>query len=88
MPISASSYRSRTYTSAEDTSCARAITLNIATGHATFEPLRERQHDDLPFAVCLGVWAHEQAVEKQEYISFPTEVLAAEPVNFIGGHRS
>jgi hypothetical protein len=48
---------------------------NIATGHAAFEPLREGQHDDLLFAVCLGVWAWERAIEKEEYISFPGEVL-------------
>jgi hypothetical protein len=48
---------------------------NIATGHAAFEPLREGQHDDLLFAVCLGVWAWERAIEKQEYRSFPGEAL-------------
>jgi hypothetical protein len=48
---------------------------NIATGHAAFEPLREGQHDDLLFAVCLGVWAWERAIEKKEYISFPGEAL-------------
>jgi hypothetical protein len=53
---------------------------NIATGHAAFEPLREGQHDDLLFAVCLGVWAWERAIEKEEYISFPGEVLGWVPI--------
>jgi hypothetical protein len=53
---------------------------NIATGHAAFEPLREGQHDDLLFAVCLGVWAWERAIEKQENISFPGEVLGWVPL--------
>jgi hypothetical protein len=48
---------------------------NLNTGYAAFEPLREGQHDDLLFATCLGVWAWERAIEKQEYLSFPGEVL-------------
>jgi hypothetical protein len=48
---------------------------NLATGYAAFEPLREGQHDDLLFAVCLGVWAWERAIEKQEYIAWPGEIL-------------
>jgi hypothetical protein len=47
--------------------------------------LRDDQHDDLLFAVCLGVWAWERAIEKTEYISFPGEVLAEGPINIIGG---
>ncbi len=58
---------------------------NLATGHAGFEPLREGQHDDLLFATCLGVWAWERAIEKQEYISFPGEwELEGVPVNVVG----
>ncbi len=49
---------------------------NIATGHAAFEPLRSGQHDDLLFAVCLGVWAWEQATPKKKHISFPNQILA------------
>lgn len=48
---------------------------NLATGHAAFEPLREGQHDDLLFAVCLGVWAWERGTTREEYISWPEEVL-------------
>ena len=46
---------------------------NLATGYAGFEPLREGQHDDLLFATCLGVWAWERAIRKEEYRSFPGE---------------
>jgi hypothetical protein len=48
---------------------------NIATGHAAFEPLREGQHDDLLFAVCLNTWAWEQATRKQKYLSWPGHIL-------------
>jgi hypothetical protein len=48
---------------------------NLATGYAAFEPLREGQHDDLLFAVCLGIWAWELGTRKEEYISWPGEVL-------------
>jgi hypothetical protein len=58
---------------------------NLATGYAGFEPLREGQHDDLLFATCLGVWAWERAIEKQEYRSFPGEwALEGVPVNVVG----
>jgi hypothetical protein len=49
---------------------------NLSTSHAAFEPLREGQHDDLLFAVCLGIWAWERAIEKIEYRRFPGELLA------------
>ncbi len=49
---------------------------NIATGHTAFEPLREGQHDDLLFAVCLGCWAWEQGTPRKKYISFPNQILA------------
>ena len=48
---------------------------NLATGYAAFEPLREGQHDDLLFAVCLGIWAWERALRKIEYLRFPGEIL-------------
>jgi hypothetical protein len=48
---------------------------NISTGYAAFEPLRDGQHDDLLFAVCLGVWAWERAIEKKEHVSFPGELV-------------
>lgn len=48
---------------------------NLAIGYAAFEPLRDGQHDDLLFAVCLGVWAWEQAIEKVEYLSWPNQIL-------------
>jgi len=61
---------------------------NLATGYAGFEPLREGQHDDLLFATCLGVWAWQHAIEKQEYISFPGEwALEGLPVNVVGKLR-
>ncbi len=49
---------------------------NINTGHAAFEPLRSGQHDDLLFAVCLGVWAWEQGTKKEKYLRFPNQLLA------------
>lgn len=49
---------------------------NIATGHTAFEPLRSGQHDDLLFAVCLGVWAWEQGTKKEKYLRFPNQLLA------------
>jgi len=61
---------------------------NLSTGHAAFEPLREGQHDDLLFAVCLGVWAWERAIEKVEYLSYPGEWVADVPINVIGERRS
>jgi hypothetical protein len=61
---------------------------NIATGHAAFEPRRDGQHDDLLFATCLGVWAWERAIGKQEYRSFPGEwALEGVPVNVVGKLR-
>jgi hypothetical protein len=49
---------------------------NLATGYTAFEPLREGQHDDLLFAVCLGIWAWERGTVKEEYISWPGQVLS------------
>jgi hypothetical protein len=49
---------------------------NIATGHVGFEPLREGQHDDLVFAVCLGAWTFDRALAKQEHIKLPAERLS------------
>src|SRR5215210_8108602 len=61
---------------------------NLATGYAGFEPLREGQHDDLLFATCLGVWAWERAIEKQEYVSYPGEwELEGVPMNVVGKLR-
>jgi hypothetical protein len=60
---------------------------NLATGYAGFEPLREGQHDDLLFATCLGVWAWERAIQKQEYISYPGELIADVPINVISYRR-
>jgi hypothetical protein len=36
------------------------LNVNIATGHMTFEPWREGEHDDLLFAVCLAGWSWER----------------------------
>ena len=60
---------------------------NFATGYAAFEPLRDGQHDDLLFATCLGVWASERAIHKEEYRSFPGEHIAEVPINVIGRGR-
>jgi hypothetical protein len=60
---------------------------NLATGYAAFEPLREGQHDDLLFATCLGVWAWERAIQKQEYISYPGELIPDVPINVVGYRR-
>jgi hypothetical protein len=48
---------------------------NLATGYAALEPLREGQHDDLLFAVCLGIWGWERGTRKEEYISWPGQIL-------------
>jgi hypothetical protein len=43
------------------------------------------QHDDLLFATCLGVWAWERAIEKQEHLSFSGEwALEGVPMNVVG----
>jgi len=60
---------------------------NLATGYAGFEPLREGQHDDLLFATCLGVWAWERAIRKEEYVSFPGEWITEVPINVFGKAR-
>jgi hypothetical protein len=62
---------------------------NITTGYAGSELLREGQHDDLLFATCLGVWAWERAIHKEEYISYPGEwALEGVPMNVVGRRRS
>jgi hypothetical protein len=33
------------------------VRINLRSGHDSFEPWREGDHDDLLFAVCLSVWA-------------------------------
>jgi hypothetical protein len=48
---------------------------NLATGHAAFEPLREGEHDDLLFAVCLACWAWERALPKKEYRTLENHIL-------------
>jgi hypothetical protein len=48
---------------------------NINTNHVSFEPLREGQHDDLLFAVCLGCWAWEFAIKKIKYLSTPNTIM-------------
>jgi hypothetical protein len=48
---------------------------NLATGHTAFEPLREGQHDDLLFAVCLGCWAWEYGTKRVKYTSTPKAIL-------------
>jgi hypothetical protein len=46
------------------------------------------QHDDLLFATCLGVWAWENAIRKQDYISYPGEwELEGVPMNAVGKAR-
>ena len=35
------------------------LKINIATGHDTYEPWRERDHDDLVLALCISLWAAE-----------------------------
>jgi hypothetical protein len=50
---------------------------NLATGHAAFEPLREGEHDDLLFAVCLSCWAFERAIPPQEHIVREHEILTS-----------
>jgi hypothetical protein len=45
------------------------------TGHDSYGPLREGQHDDLLFATCLGCWAWERGVKKEEFIGYPNEIL-------------
>jgi hypothetical protein len=52
---------------------------NIATGHVAFEPLREGQHDDLLFAVCLGCWAWEYGTKRIKHTSTPNSILTDLP---------
>ena len=49
---------------------------NAVTGHDSYGPFREGQHDDLLFATCLGCWAWERGTKKEEYIRYPNEILA------------
>jgi hypothetical protein len=53
---------------------------NIATGHNAFEPWREREHDDVLFATCLGCWAFERVIMKVEYINLYGQIVADAPV--------
>lgn len=53
------------------------IRQNLSTGHDTYGPFREREHDDLLFSVCLGLWAWERALKRLEYIAFPQSELFA-----------
>jgi hypothetical protein len=48
---------------------------NLATGNVAFEPLREGQHDDLLFAVCLGCWSWEYGTKKIKYTSTRNAIL-------------
>ena len=57
---------------------------NLGTGNAGFEPLRQGQHDDLLFATCLGEWAWERTIDKQNYIAYPGGwELEGVPVNVV-----
>jgi hypothetical protein len=49
---------------------------NIATGHTAFELLRDGEHDDLLFAVCLACWTWERALPKKEYLALKNVVLS------------
>jgi|SRR5215217_7021723 len=55
----------------EDELANYRLKQNISTGYTAFEPLREGEHDDLLFAVCLGCWAWERAIAKVDHKSFP-----------------
>jgi len=33
------------------------VRITLRSGHDTYEPWREGDHDDLLFALCLAVWA-------------------------------
>lgn len=56
---------------------------SISTGHVAFEPLREGQHDDLLFAVCLGCWAWEYGTKRIKYTSMPNAILTDIPPDFV-----
>jgi hypothetical protein len=52
--------------------------INIATGSTQFEPWREKEHDDLLFAVCLAGWAwdkrtptHLSTRRSEQYVELP-----------------
>ena len=32
------------------------LRINVKTGHDSYEPWRENQHDDLLFSLCMGCW--------------------------------
>jgi hypothetical protein len=55
------------------------LNVNIATGHMTFEPWREGEHDDLLFAVCLAGWSWEKSkvTHVDTRINPPAEVAPA-----------
>jgi hypothetical protein len=35
------------------------LKINVATGHDSYEAWRDRDHDDLVLALCIGLWAAE-----------------------------
>jgi hypothetical protein len=39
--------------------------VNIATGHTSFEPWRESDHDDLLFALALALWGWQQGTPRR-----------------------
>jgi hypothetical protein len=48
-------------------------TVNISTGHASFEPWRDSQHDDLLFLLALCTWRftrRERKVRGMRVVSF------------------
>ncbi|MBV9452804.1 MAG: hypothetical protein JOZ19_01585 [Rubrobacter sp.] len=44
------------------------LTFSTKTGHDTYEPWRESEHDYLLFAICLGTWGWERAIKRVEYV--------------------
>lgn len=51
------------------------LNVNISTGHMSFEPWREGEHDDLLFAVCLAGWSWER--QRVKHVDTPASPVFA-----------
>ena len=52
------------------------LKVNVSTSHVSFEPLRDGEHDDLLFAVCLGCWTFERGLKKKRYVTLQNTILS------------
>jgi hypothetical protein len=49
---------------------------NLNTGYTGFEPLREGEHDDLVFSVCLGCWTFTRALPAPRFVALENHILS------------